>query len=141
MANREWATNIRSGVVAILNNRVGMLYEILFLVLMLMHAWLLFISPHYSCRMKKIILADYLYLHLMLISFPNGIHCSSVKLAAPAEKFEALALADSVISSIGEDWLIGPVSLPEVKEPIPADRYATMVLAFLLERSFVLLTC
>lgn len=42
--------------------------------------------------------------------------------AAPSEKFQALALAECIISSIGENWLVGPVNLPEVQEPIPADR-------------------
>lgn len=69
MENHDWKTSMRSGIVAILNNRV-----------------------------------------------------------APSEKFQALALAECIISSIGEDWLVGPVNLPEVQEPIPADRCILLVL-------------
>lgn len=43
-------------------------------------------------------------------------------MAAPAEKLQALILAESMVSILGEKWLIGPIKLPNVEEPIPADR-------------------
>lgn len=58
-----------------------------------------------SCRGKKI--KTYFSCHLM---------------AAPAEKLQALILAESMVSILGEKWLIGPIKLPNVEEPIPADR-------------------
>lgn len=42
--------------------------------------------------------------------------------AAPAEKLQALVLAEHVISIDGEGWLIGPMNLPNVKDSFPADR-------------------
>ena len=43
-------------------------------------------------------------------------------MTGPAEKLQALILAESMISILGEKWLIGQINLPNVKEPIPADR-------------------
>ncbi|GLT85280.1 hypothetical protein SLE2022_034730 [Rubroshorea leprosula] len=47
---------------------------------------------------------------------------------APAEKFEALILAESMVSIMGEAWLIGQINLPNVKDPIPPDRCLLLVL-------------
>ncbi|MBA0626457.1 hypothetical protein Godav_004123, partial [Gossypium davidsonii] len=47
---------------------------------------------------------------------------------APAEKFEALILAESMVSIKGEGWLIGQINLPNVQDPIPADRCLLLVL-------------
>ncbi|KAK8505402.1 hypothetical protein V6N13_045842 [Hibiscus sabdariffa] len=47
---------------------------------------------------------------------------------APAEKFEALVLAESMVSIKGEGWLIGQVNLPNIQDPIPADRCLLLVL-------------
>ncbi|GLT76142.1 hypothetical protein SLA2020_478180 [Shorea laevis] len=47
---------------------------------------------------------------------------------APAEKFEALILAESMVSIIGETWLIGQINLPNVQDPIPPDRCLLLVL-------------
>lgn len=44
---------------------------------------------------------------------------------APAEKFEALILAESMVSIKGEGWLIGQINLPNVQDPTPADRVIT----------------
>lgn len=47
---------------------------------------------------------------------------------APTEKLQALILAESMVSILGEKWLIGPIKLPNVEEPIPADRCLLLVL-------------
>ncbi|XP_040971612.1 neurochondrin isoform X2 [Gossypium hirsutum] len=47
---------------------------------------------------------------------------------APAEKFEALILAESMVSIKGEGWLIGQINLPNVQDPTPADRCLLLVL-------------
>ncbi|GKV03212.1 hypothetical protein SLEP1_g15556 [Rubroshorea leprosula] len=47
---------------------------------------------------------------------------------APAEKFEALILAESMVSIMGEAWLIGQINLPNVQDPIPPDRCLLLVL-------------
>ena len=49
-------------------------------------------------------------------------HLFPVKSAAPAEKLQALILAECTISIVGEEWLIGSVKLPDVQDPIPVDR-------------------
>ncbi|CAI9771476.1 unnamed protein product [Fraxinus pennsylvanica] len=69
MAGDDWSTNIRIGIVAVLQNRVG-----------------------------------------------------------PAEKLQALVLAEHVISIVGEEWLIGPLNLPNVQGSFPADRCILLVL-------------
>lgn len=69
MANSTWSTDMRVGIVAVLNNRV-----------------------------------------------------------APAEKLQALILAECTISIVGEEWLIGSVKLPDVQDPIPVDRCMLLVL-------------
>ncbi|KAK3003110.1 hypothetical protein RJ639_019792 [Escallonia herrerae] len=43
---------------------------------------------------------------------------------APAERLQALMLAESVISIVGEGWLIGQMNLPDAQDFIPADRGA-----------------
>uniref|UniRef100_A0A5B7BRT3 Neurochondrin n=1 Tax=Davidia involucrata TaxID=16924 RepID=A0A5B7BRT3_DAVIN len=47
---------------------------------------------------------------------------------APAEKLQALILAESMISMMGEEWLIGQMNLSEMEDPIPADRCILLVL-------------
>ncbi|KAL0394305.1 UNVERIFIED_CONTAM: hypothetical protein Slati_4396700 [Sesamum latifolium] len=41
---------------------------------------------------------------------------------APAEKLQALLLAECVISIVGEEWLIGPTTLHNTHSSFPADR-------------------
>lgn len=41
----------------------------------------------------------------------------------PAEKLQALILAESMLSVMGETWLIGQINLPDIQDPIPVDRY------------------
>ncbi|KAL6985219.1 hypothetical protein U1Q18_018598 [Sarracenia purpurea var. burkii] len=47
---------------------------------------------------------------------------------APSEKLQALALAESTISIVGEGWLIGRMSLFDTQDPVPADRCMLLVL-------------
>ncbi|KAK9280645.1 hypothetical protein L1049_014341 [Liquidambar formosana] len=47
---------------------------------------------------------------------------------APAEKLQALILAESMVSIVGEEWLIGQMNLPDMQDPIPADRCLLLVL-------------
>lgn len=47
---------------------------------------------------------------------------------APADKLHALILAESMVSIMGEEWLIGQVKLSNVEDPIPADRCLLLVL-------------
>ncbi|KAL2489543.1 neurochondrin family protein [Forsythia ovata] len=47
---------------------------------------------------------------------------------APAEKLQALVLAEHVISIVGEEWLIGPMNLPNAQDSFPADRCVLLVL-------------
>ncbi|KAF3447071.1 hypothetical protein FNV43_RR12251 [Rhamnella rubrinervis] len=58
----------------------------------------------------------------------DGIVAILQNRVAPADKFQALILAESMISILGEKWLIGQINLPNVKEPIPADRCLLLVL-------------
>ena len=44
------------------------------------------------------------------------------KCVAPSEKLHALILAESMMSILGEKWLIGRVKLPSVEDYLPADR-------------------
>lgn len=46
----------------------------------------------------------------------------------PAEKLHALILAESVISIMGEGWLLGQPNLPDLPDSIPADRCFLLVL-------------
>ncbi|KAK4388628.1 hypothetical protein Sango_2199800, partial [Sesamum angolense] len=48
--------------------------------------------------------------------------------AAPAEKLQALLLAECVISIVGEEWLIGPTTLHGAHSSFPADRCILLVL-------------
>ncbi|KAG5061759.1 hypothetical protein JHK85_002942 [Glycine max] len=52
---------------------------------------------------------------------------------APAERLQALILAESMVSMYGEDWLIGQVSTNDALDPAPAD----MCLLLVLEQSRV----
>ncbi|KAL0311733.1 UNVERIFIED_CONTAM: Neurochondrin [Sesamum radiatum] len=47
---------------------------------------------------------------------------------APAEKLQALLLAECVISIVGEEWLIGPTTLHGAHSSFPADRCILLVL-------------
>ncbi|CAK9143344.1 unnamed protein product [Ilex paraguariensis] len=47
---------------------------------------------------------------------------------APAAKLQALILAESVISTVGEEWLIGQMNLPDLQDRVPADRCILLVL-------------
>ncbi|KAG5562896.1 hypothetical protein RHGRI_005585 [Rhododendron griersonianum] len=47
---------------------------------------------------------------------------------APAEKIQALILVESVISIVGEGWLIGQMNLASSELPVPADRCMLLVL-------------
>ncbi|XAR71016.1 hypothetical protein NMG60_11028091 [Bertholletia excelsa] len=47
---------------------------------------------------------------------------------APAEKFQALVLAESTISIVGEQWLIGQMNLSDAADSLPADRCILLVL-------------
>lgn len=42
--------------------------------------------------------------------------------AAPAERLEALMLAETMVSILGEQWLIGRINLPDKEDSIPVDR-------------------
>ncbi|XVE71224.1 hypothetical protein DITRI_Ditri10aG0133800 [Diplodiscus trichospermus] len=58
----------------------------------------------------------------------DGVAAILQNRVAPAEKFEALILAESMVSIMGESWLIGQINLPNVQDPIPADRCLLLVL-------------
>nr|POE70359.1 hypothetical protein CFP56_29722 [Quercus suber] len=47
---------------------------------------------------------------------------------SPAEKLEALTLAEAMVSILGEHWLIGQINLPDKEDPIPVDRFLLLVL-------------
>ncbi|XP_058002091.1 uncharacterized protein LOC110654004 isoform X2 [Hevea brasiliensis] len=47
---------------------------------------------------------------------------------APSEKLHALILAESIVSILGESWVIGQSSLPDLQDPVPADRCLLLVL-------------
>nr|GMD47403.1 neurochondrin isoform X1 [Ipomoea batatas] len=47
---------------------------------------------------------------------------------APTSKFQALVLAECVMSIVGEGWLIGEMNLPNAKYSLPADRCVMLVL-------------
>lgn len=54
------------------------------------------------------------------------ISCFAVQCSAPAEKLQALSLAESMVSILGEGWLIGEIELPDVQDAIPSDRYSVI---------------
>ncbi|KAJ0090249.1 hypothetical protein Patl1_12531 [Pistacia atlantica] len=85
MPDRIWSMYIYVGIVAILQNRVGILKLFLF------NFW-------------------------------------SFKCAAPAEKLQALILAESMVSIMGEEWLISKIELPDIQDSIPVDRCLLLVL-------------
>ncbi|XWS72712.1 hypothetical protein CRYUN_Cryun02cG0064100 [Craigia yunnanensis] len=58
----------------------------------------------------------------------DGVAAILQNRVAPAERFEALILAESMVSIMGNDWLIGQINLPDVQDPIPADRCLLLVL-------------
>ncbi|XP_068345246.1 uncharacterized protein [Pyrus communis] len=58
----------------------------------------------------------------------DGIAAILQNRVAPTEKLQALILADSMMMIYGERWLIGQISLSELKKPIPADRCLVLVL-------------
>ncbi|XP_057959684.1 uncharacterized protein LOC131152081 isoform X2 [Malania oleifera] len=47
---------------------------------------------------------------------------------APAEKLQALTLAEAMISVLGEEWLIGDLTLPGSQDSYPRDRCILLVL-------------
>ncbi|KAJ4707824.1 Neurochondrin [Melia azedarach] len=47
---------------------------------------------------------------------------------APAEKLQALILAESMVSIKGEEWLIGKIDLPDIQDSVPVDRCLLLVL-------------
>ncbi|XP_015572598.1 neurochondrin isoform X2 [Ricinus communis] len=47
---------------------------------------------------------------------------------APAEKLHALILAESMVSILGESWLIDQANLPDLQDSMPADRCLLLVL-------------
>ncbi|GFQ00430.1 neurochondrin [Phtheirospermum japonicum] len=47
---------------------------------------------------------------------------------ATAYKHQALVLAECAISIVGEEWLIGPTTLPDARSSFPADRCILLVL-------------
>ncbi|GAV79586.1 Neurochondrin domain-containing protein [Cephalotus follicularis] len=47
---------------------------------------------------------------------------------APAEKLQALILAETMVSVLGEEWLISQPSLPDIQDPIPANRCLLLIL-------------
>ncbi|XVF35376.1 hypothetical protein REPUB_Repub18cG0140300 [Reevesia pubescens] len=47
---------------------------------------------------------------------------------APTKKIEAIILAESMVSIRDEDWLIFQINLPNLQDPIPADRCLLLVL-------------
>jgi hypothetical protein len=53
--------------------------------------------------------------------------------AAPAERLEALMLAETMVSIHGEQWLIGRINLPDKEDSIPVDRLAMHVKAMVFK--------
>ncbi|GMY29228.1 neurochondrin isoform X1 [Fagus crenata] len=75
-------------------------------------------------------------LHDALRVMPNGSWSNHMRdgiaailhsRVAPAERLEALMLAEAMVSILGEWWLIGKINLPD-KDPIPVDRILLLVL-------------
>ncbi|KAM3711340.1 hypothetical protein ACJW31_01G101300 [Castanea mollissima] len=58
----------------------------------------------------------------------NGIAAILHSRVAPAERLEALMLAEAMVSILGEQWLIGQINLPDKEDPIPVDRFLLLVL-------------
>ncbi|XP_022143085.1 neurochondrin isoform X2 [Momordica charantia] len=58
----------------------------------------------------------------------DGVSAILHNRTAPAEKLQALSLAESMVSILGEGWLIGEIELPDVRDPIPCDRCLILVL-------------
>ncbi|XP_038899673.1 neurochondrin isoform X2 [Benincasa hispida] len=58
----------------------------------------------------------------------DGVSAILHNRTAPAEKLQALSLAESMVSILGEGWLIGEIELPDVRDAIPSDRCLILVL-------------
>ncbi|KAL4022114.1 hypothetical protein IC575_015837 [Cucumis melo] len=58
----------------------------------------------------------------------DGVSAILHNRTAPAEKLQALSLAESMVSILGEGWLIGEIELPDVQDAIPSDRCLILVL-------------
>ncbi|XP_022976133.1 neurochondrin homolog isoform X1 [Cucurbita maxima] len=58
----------------------------------------------------------------------NGVSAILHNRTAPAEKLQALSLAESMVYIRGEGWLIGEIELPDVQDAIPSDRCLILVL-------------
>ncbi|PSS01101.1 Neurochondrin like [Actinidia chinensis var. chinensis] len=76
-------------------------------------------------------------LHEALRSMKNDIWSTYIRVGvvailqnrvAPAEKLQALVLAESTISIVGEGWLIGRLNLSDTQNPVPEDRCMLLVL-------------
>ncbi|KAL6534128.1 hypothetical protein OROHE_013961 [Orobanche hederae] len=59
---------------------------------------------------------------------PNAVPWSNCDESAPADKLQALVLAECVISIVGEEWLIGPTTLQDARNSFPSDRCVMLVL-------------
>ncbi|KAM6562861.1 hypothetical protein CsatB_022859 [Cannabis sativa] len=58
----------------------------------------------------------------------DGIVAILQSRVVPAEKLQALILAESLVSILGERWLIGRTNLANTEDPLPADRCLLLVL-------------
>ncbi|XP_062163182.1 uncharacterized protein LOC133870141 [Alnus glutinosa] len=58
----------------------------------------------------------------------DGIAAILHSRVAPAERLEALMLAETMVSILGEQWLIGRINLPDKEDSIPVDRFLLLVL-------------
>lgn len=76
-------------------------------------------------------------LHEALLEMPNGSWSYYIRdgiaailhsRVAPAERLEALMLAETMVTIHGEQWLIGHVNLPDKEDSIPVDRFLLLVL-------------
>ncbi|XP_031279769.1 neurochondrin [Pistacia vera] len=84
------------------------------------------LSSHYSAPLHAALrlMPDRIWSMYMYV----GIVAILQNRVAPAEKLQALILAESMVSIMGEEWLISKIELPDIQDSIPVDRCLLLVL-------------
>ncbi|KAL6345515.1 hypothetical protein AAG906_017239 [Vitis piasezkii] len=134
MSNDIWSTYVRVGIVAILQNRVGMMplkKIVRWNAIQIRQVLLRHVGLGYQVSVSMMIKRSRKWVtQNQDTSIPDvlGVLNPWENHLAPAEKLQALILAESVISILGERWLLGQMNLPDAKDSVPADRCLLLVL-------------
>ncbi|KAI7987574.1 Neurochondrin [Camellia lanceoleosa] len=91
-----------------------------------LHLLVAILSSRYSAALHEALrlMKDDIWLTFIRV----GVMAILQNRVAPAEKLQALVLAESTISIVGEGWLIGQMNLSDTQDLVPADRCILLVL-------------